>query len=116
MPKGGNMGDAIKFVQTATISTGGTLQIVYTHDPTGKASKVGVISAYVASGTQTGDVSIKYGNDITNTVEIAGGQLSSSSPSLVFSPNFVIHPGQVIIFDLATITAGDVVRVMVGGH
>ena len=61
------MGDAIKFVQTATISSGGTYQIVYTHDPKGKASRVGLISAYIASGTQTGDVSIKYGNDILLT-------------------------------------------------
>ena len=110
------MGDAIKFVQTATISSGGTYQIIYSHDPRGKPSRVGIISAYIASGTQTGDVSIKYGNDITNTVEIGNGSFTASDPSVVLEPNFVIHPGQVIIFDLATITAGDVVRVMVGGH
>jgi len=110
------MGDAIKFVQTATISTGGTMQIVYTHDPRGKASRVGLLSAYIASGTQTGDVSIKYGNDITNTVEIGNGSFTANDPSVTLNPNFVIHPGQVIIFDFATITAGDVVRIMVGGH
>jgi len=110
------MGEAIKFVQTATISTGGTLQIVYTHDPKGKSSRVGLISAYIASGTQTGDVSIQYGNDITNPVEIGNGAFTTSDPSVVLNPNFVIHPGQCIIFNFATITAGDVVRVMVGGH
>ena len=110
------MGDAIKFVQTATISTGGTLQIVYTHDPKGKSSKVGVISAYIASGTQTGKVSVKYGNDITNTVEIGNGVFTANDPSVVLSPDFVVHPGQVILFDFSTMVAGDVVRVMVGGH
>ena len=110
------MGDAIKFVQTATISSSGTFQIVYTHDPRGKASRVGILSANIASGTQTGDVSIKYGNDITNTVEIGNGTMSAANPAVTLNPNFVIHPGQCLVFDFTTITAGDVVRVMVGGH
>ena len=110
------MGDAIKFVQTATISSGGTLQIVYTHDPRGKSSRVGLISAYIASGTQTGRVDIQYGNDIVNTVEIGNGTFTANDPSVVLEPNFVIHPGQVVIFNFSAITAADVVRVMVGGH
>lgn len=110
------MGDAIKFVQTATIPSGGTAQIVYIHDPKGKASRVGILAAYLASGTQTGDVSIKYGNDITNTVEVGNGAFTASDPSVVLHPNFVIHPGQVIIFDFSTVTAGDVARILIGGH
>ena len=110
------MGDAIKFVQTATISTGGTLQIVYVHDPKGKPSRVAIISAYLASGTRTGAVSVKYGNDITNTVELGNGTFTANDPSVVLEPELVIYPGQVIIFDLTTITAGDVARVMIGGH
>ena len=110
------MGDAIKFVQTATISSSGALQIVYSHDPRGKSSRVGLISAYIASGTQTGRVNIQYGNDITNTVEIGNGTFTASDPSVVLEPNFVIHPGQVVIFNFAAVTGGDVVRVMVGGH
>lgn len=111
------MGDAIKFVQTATISTGGTFQFVYTHDPKGKPSKVGIIAVELRSGTQTGDVSIKYGNDISQTVEVGNGAFTASDPSVVLlDPGFVIHPGQVIIADLATITAGDEARFLVGGH
>ena len=110
------MGDAIKFVQTATISSSGTYQIIYTHDPRGKSSRVGLVSFYIASGVQTGNVSVKYGNDTLNTVEIGNGVFTANDPSVVLEPNFVIHPGQNIIFNFAAITGGDVVRVMVGGH
>lgn len=110
------MGEAVKFVQTATIPTGGALQISYVHDPKGKASRVGIISTYLAAGTQTGAVSIRYGNDITNTVEIGNGTFTANDPSVTIHPNFVIHPGQVITIHFTTVTANDTARVVIGGH
>lgn len=110
------MGDPIKFVQTATISGSGATDIYYIHPPEGKPSKVGLISAYIASGTQTGKIFIFYGNDITNTVEIGKQSFTAANPDLTLNPDFVIYPGQVIHFHFTTITAGDQIRVMVGGH
>lgn len=110
------MGDAIKFVQTATISTGGTYEIVYTHDPRGKPSRVGLIAARIASGTQTGVVSIRFGNDPLNMVELERFSFTANNPSVTLYPEFVIYPGQVISFHFSTITAADTICVAIGGH
>ena len=110
------MGEAVRFTQTAVMNTGGTQTISYIHDPKGKASRVGIISAHLASGTQTGSVSIRYGNDVTNAVEIGNGTFTANDPSVTIHPNFVIHPGQAIVVIFSTVTAGDVARVFIGGH
>lgn len=110
------MGDAIKFVQTATISSGGTYEIVYTHDPRGKPSRVGLIAARISAGTQTGIVSIRFGNDPTNMVELERHAFTASNPSVSLDPSLVLYPGQVISFHFSTITAGDTIVVAIGGH
>lgn len=110
------MGDAIKFVQTATISSGGTLEIFYTHDPRGKPSRVGLIACSITAGTQTGRSCIFYGNDPSNMVCLSHHAHTAADYTNIVEPNIVIHPGQVIKFYLVGITAGDTVVVMVEGH
>lgn len=110
------MGDVIRYVQTATISTGGTYETFYIHDPSGKPSRVGLIAASLESGTQTGVVQISIGNDVSNTVMIERFAFTANNPSVALNPNFVIQPGMVIRFAFGSITAGDVARIAVVGH
>jgi len=110
------MGDVIKFVQTATISSGGTLEILYTHDPKGKASRVGLISVSIVAGTKTGRSCIFYGNDPTNMVCISTHAHTATNYTNVCEPDIVIQPGQVIKMYLQNVTAGDSVVIMVEGH
>lgn len=110
------MGDVIRYVQTATISTGGTYETFYVHDPRGKPSRVGLISASLESGTQTGVVQISIGNDITNTAMIERFAFTANNPCVALNPNFVIQPGMVIRFKFSNITGGDVARISVVGH
>jgi len=110
------MGDVIKFVQTATISSGGTYEILYTHDPKGKPSRVGLIACSITAGTQTGASQITYGNDPSNVVILSRHAHTASNPSNVVEPNIVIQPGQCIKFNLTGVTAADTVVCMVEGH
>ena len=110
------MGAPVKFTQTAVISSGGAQTISYVHDPQGKASRIGVIAAHIASGTQTGMVAFYYGNDLTNAVMIHRQALTATTPYAVTYPEFVIYPGQVIAISFSGVTAGDVARVHIGGH
>jgi len=87
------------------------------HDPKGKASRVGIIACTLASGTQTGSVSIRYGNSVGSAVEIGNGVFTANEPSVVIHPGFVIHPGQVIVAVFSsTVAAGDVCTLTIGGH
>jgi len=110
------MGDVIKFVQTATISSGGTYEILYTHDPKGKPSRIGLIACSITAGTQTGSSCILYGNDPTNMVCLSHHPHTPTDYSNVVEPNMVIQPGQCIKFSLRTVTAGDTIVCMVEGH
>jgi len=110
------MGDVIKFVQTATISSGGTLEILYTHDPKGKPSRVGLIALSITAGTKTGRSCIFYGNDPNNMVCISTPAHTAASYSNTIAPDIVIQPGQCIKFYLQDCTAADTVVVMVEGH
>jgi len=109
------MGADIKFHGRTAVPSGGSVTLSYTHDPKGKASRVGIIACSVDSGTQTGSVRIYYGNDTTG-VEIGNGTFTASDPVVRLDPNFVIHPGQTIRAVFSTVTAGDVVSFFVGGH
>ena len=110
------MGATIAFNARTAVSTGGTVTFSYVHDPKGKSSRVGIIACALASGTQTGAVRIYYGNDPANAVEIGNGTFTASDPTVTLNPNFVIHPGQVIVAIFSTVTAGDVAAFFVGGH
>jgi len=110
------MGDVLKFVQTATISSGGTLEILYTHDPKGKPSRVGLIACSITAGTQIGASNISYGNDPTNMVVLSRHAHTPTGLSNVVQPDIVIQPGQVIKFNMTGVTAGDTVVTMVEGH
>ena len=110
------MGDPISFVQTATINgAGDALQIIYTHDPKGKPSRVGLLECTL-SGARTGRSCIFYGNDPTNMVSLQTHEHTATAYANVYEPNIVIQPGQVIKFYVQGATAGDVVTVMVEGH
>ena len=109
------MGAAIAFHGRTAVPTGGSVTISYTHDPKGKASRVGIIAAAIDSGTQTGALRLFYGND-ANGIEIGNGTFTANDPSVVLDPNFVIYPGQTIRAVFSTVTAGDVVSLFIGGH
>ena len=109
------MGADIKYHGRTVVSTGGSVTLSYTHDPKGKASRVGIIAAAIDSGTQTGAVRLFYGND-ENGIEIGNGTFTAADPSVRLDPNFVIHPGQTIRAVFSTVTAGDVVSLFIGGH
>lgn len=109
------MGADIKFHGRTAVPTGGSVTLSYTHDPKGKASRVGIIACAVDSGTQTGAVRIYYGNDPAG-VEIGNGTFTAADPSVRLDPNFVIHPGQTIRAIFSNVTAGDVVSMFIGGH
>jgi len=111
------MGAPITYEARTAAPGGAALTLSYMHDPKGKASRVGIISVSLASGTQTGSVSIRYGNSAGSVAEIGNGTFTAADPSVTIHPNFVIHPGQVItaIFS-ATVTAGDVCTLTIGGH
>jgi len=110
------MGEPIKYHGRTAVGVGGSLTFSYTHDPTKKPSKVGIITAALRSGTQTGSVSIQYGNGLTDTVEIENGSMTANSPSVTIHPNFVIYPGQYIRVVFSNVTAGDVAEAFIGGH
>jgi len=111
------MGDAIKYEARTAAPGAVALTLTYTHDPKGKPSRVGIIACSLASGTQTGSVSIRYGNSPGTVAEIGNGTFTANDPSVVIHPNFVIHPGQIIqaVFS-ATVMAGDIATLTVGGH
>jgi len=109
------MGDVIKWVQTVT-ANGGALQFLYTHDPKGKASRVGLIAASITSGTQTGASCIFYGNDPTNMVCMSHHTHTVTDYTNRVEPDIVIQPGQCIKIYMTSVTAGDTVVCMVEGH
>jgi len=110
------MGDVIKFVQTATIPTGGSIQILYTHDPQGKPSRVGLLAMSITQTAQVGASCILYGNDPANMICLSHHAHTPADYSNVIHPNFVIQPGQVIKFYIRDATAGDTVVIMMEGH
>jgi len=111
------MGDSIKYEARTAAPGGAALTLSYMHDPKGKPSRVGIIATSLASGTQTGSVSIRYGNSVGSAAEIGNGTFTAADPSVVIHPNFVIHPGQVILAVFSsTVTAGDICTFTVGGH
>lgn len=111
------MGDVIKFVQTATINgAGGALEIIYTHDPKGKPSRVGLIALSITAGTKTGRSCIFYGNDPSNMVCLQTHAHTANDYTNYVDPDIVIQPGQVIKFYAQNVTAGDTVVVMIEGH
>lgn len=109
------MGDAIAY-QGQTAVGSGSQSFIYIHNPKGKASKIGIIAAHIASGTQTGVVEISIGGDSTNPVLIYRGSFTAAAPYVRLDPNYVIQPGQIIKIAFSSITAGDVVRCFIGGH
>jgi len=111
------MGAPIQYEARTAAPGGAALTLSYTHDTKGKASRVGIIACTLASGTQTGAVSIRYGNSPGTAAEIGNGTFTAADPSVVIHPNFVIYPGQTItaIFS-STVTAGDVCTLTIGGH
>lgn len=111
------MGDTVSFVQTATVNgAASALEILYTHNPKGKPSRIGLIALSITAGTQTGASCILYGNDPSNMVCLSHHAHTPADYSNVVEPDIVIQPGQVIKFYLRTATAGDTVVVMVEGH
>jgi len=109
------MGDVIKWVQTVT-ANGGALEFLYTHDPKGKASRVGLIAMSINAGTKTGVSCIFYGNDPTNMVCVQRHEHTATAPGNVMEPDIVIQPGQCIKIYATSVTAGDTVVCMVEGH
>ena len=111
------MGEAVKYHARTAVAAAATAQsFTYTHDPKGKPSRIGIIACAVDSGTQTGSVRIYYGNSAGSMVEIGNGTFTAADPTVVLEPNFVIHPGQVIVATYTNITAGDVISMFIGGH
>jgi len=109
------MGHRVAVAQTAICSTG-THTYVYTHPFDVQASKIGIIACELDSGTQTGVVSIEYGEDLAGCTEIHRDSFTATSPSVVINPDFVIHPGQVIRIIFTSVTSGDRVKLFIGGH
>lgn len=111
------MGDTVSYVQTATVNgAGSALEIIYTHNPYGKPSRIGLIALSITAGTKTGRSCIFYGNDPTNMVCLQTHEHTATAYSNTYEPDIVIQPGQVIKFYLQNATAGDTVVVMIEGH
>lgn len=112
------MGDPIKYAAgPASVGAAGTFSFDYTHDPKGKASKLDLIQAGIASGTQTGVVAFYFGNDIGGGLrEISRSSLTAAAPSHAEWPDMVIYPGQCIHIAFTNVTAGDTVTCYIGGH
>jgi len=111
------MGDPIKYAAgPASVGAAGTFNFTYIHDPKGKPSKIDTIVGCIGSGTQTGVVRFRRGNDVTNLREVSRSSLTAASPSHAIEGNFVIFPGQVISIDFSGVTAADTVCCYIGGH
>jgi len=109
------MGDVIKWVQTVT-ANGGALEFLYTHDPKGKPSRVGLMALSINAGAKTGRSCIFYGNDPVNMVCVQTHEHTATAYSNACEPDIVIQPGQCIKFYAQNVTAGDTVVCMVEGH
>jgi len=109
------MGAKVRAAHTA-IAGATTYTWVYTHPFDQPSSRIGIIAAELDSGTQTGVVTFEYGEDLAGCTEIHRDSLTATSPSTNMSPNFVMHPGQVIRVVFTTITVGDRLKIFVGGH
>jgi len=111
------MGDTIRYAAgPVSIPAAGTAQFIYVHDPKGKPSKIDTIQGAIASGTQTGVVRIRRGNDTGTLREISRSSLTAASPSHSIPGDFVLFPGQVISIDFSSVTAADQVHIYIGGH
>ena len=111
------MGAPIQYHARTAVATAATAQsLTYTHDPKGKASRVGIIACAVDSGTQTGSVRIYLGNSTGSMVEIGNGTFTVADPTVTLEPNFVLHPGMSITATYTVDTAGDIISLYVGGH
>lgn len=113
------MGDIIRYAAgPASVGAAGTFSFYYIHPPKGKASKLDLIQAAIATGTQTGKVAFYFGNDPdTGLREISRSSLTAAAPahSLVDSLP-VIYPGQCVRIAFSNVTAGDTVHCYIGGH
>jgi hypothetical protein len=94
----------------------GNHTFIYSHPADGKPSRIGLIASNISAGTQTGKVTISYGNDATTALEIGRGVFTASQPSYALEAGIVIQPGQVILIHMYDITAGDTIRAYVEGH
>ena len=111
------MGEAVKYHARTAVAAAATAQsLTYTHDPKGKASRIGIIACAVDSGAQTGSVRIYLGNSAGAMVEIGNGTFTAADPTVVLEPNFVLHPGMVITATYTITTAGDIISMFIGGH
>ena len=111
------MGDIIRYAAgPVSIPAAGTAQFLYVHDPHGKPSMVDTIQAAIASGTQTGVVRFRRGNDITTLREISRSSLTAAAPAHSIPGEFLLYPGQVISIDFSGVTAADTVHMYIGGH
>jgi len=112
------MGDVIKaaFGPIAVPPTG-TVIWSYVHPPQGKASRVGLITVHLMSGTQTGKICIRYGNaDIDSVPEIHKDTFTALDPSVTINPNFVIQPGQAIYLWMWDLVQNDIIIGFIEGH
>jgi hypothetical protein len=89
----------------------------YIHPPKGKASRVGLITVHIASGTQTGKICIRYGPaNIGTAPEIHKDVFTANDPSVCINPNFVIQPGQAIYLWMWDLVTGDTILGFIEGH
>ena len=109
------MGEKVRAAHTA-IAGATTYTWVYIHPFDKPSSRIGIIAAELDSGTQTGVVTFEYGEDLAGCTEIHRSSLTATVPATSMSPNFVIHPGQVIRVVFTTITVADRVKIFIGGH
>jgi len=100
----------------AMIGAAGTYQFLYTHDPKGKAVKIDNVIGSIDSGTQTGVVRFRVGNDAATLSELSRSSLTAAAPSHRIPGDFILHPGMVLSIDFSGVTAADTVSAFIGGH
>jgi len=111
------MGDTIRYAAgPVSIPAAGTAQFLYVHDPKGKPSKIDTLQGAIISGTMTGVVRFRRGNDVTTLREISRSSLTAAAPAHEIQGDFVLFPGQVLSIDFSGVTAADQVVCYIGGH
>ena len=89
----------------------------YIRPPKGRASRVGLITVHLMSGTQTGKICIRYGPaDIATAPEIHKDVFTANDPAVTINPNFVIQPGQAIYLWMWDLVTGDIIAGFIEGH
>jgi len=111
------MGDELKLLMgPVSVGAAGTHPFIFKHDVKAKASMIDCIQAEILSGTQTGVVTVRWGNAEDMTRTIHNDALTAAEPFTAINPKRVLYPGQVITISFASVTAGDVVQASIGGH